>query len=94
MLLRAAVSHPDRHLTVLCGPTHVAADVYIRPNLHVLVGAAEYRALQVVKLIDRSRAAGRLSEKFTERVHAKGNARDAAGWGLANDNSLVKTVIP
>jgi hypothetical protein len=52
MLLRAAASHPDRHLTVLCGHTHAAADVHIRPNLHVLVGAAEYRAPQVAKLFD------------------------------------------
>lgn len=41
-LLEAATAHPDRHLLVLCGHTHGAGEVEVRPNLHVLTGAATY----------------------------------------------------
>ncbi len=41
-LLGAAEAHPDRELLVLCGHTHGGAGVQIRPNLRVVVGAAEY----------------------------------------------------
>jgi 3',5'-cyclic AMP phosphodiesterase CpdA len=42
VLLEVADAHPDRELLVLCGHTHGGAGVEIRPNLRVVVGAAEY----------------------------------------------------
>ena len=35
-------AHPDRELLVLCGHTHTGGAVQVRPNLRVVVGAAEY----------------------------------------------------
>jgi 3',5'-cyclic-AMP phosphodiesterase len=35
-------AHPDRELLVLCGHTHGGGAIQIRPNLRVVVGAAEY----------------------------------------------------
>jgi 3',5'-cyclic-AMP phosphodiesterase len=42
VLLEVASAHLDRELLVLCGHTHGGAGVQVRPNLRVVVGAAEY----------------------------------------------------
>ena len=42
MLERVAREHPDRRVTVLCGHTHGGGEVWVRPNLQVRTGAAEY----------------------------------------------------
>lgn len=41
-ILRAAESHPQSLLTVLCGHTHGQGEVSILPNLRVKTGGAEY----------------------------------------------------
>lgn len=53
-LREAAGRHPDRRITVLCGHTHSAGEVAIRPNLRVLTGAARYGApaLQETLVVD------------------------------------------
>lgn len=42
VLLEMAERYPHRQLLVLCGHTHHATSTRLRPNLHVLVGQAEY----------------------------------------------------
>ena len=42
MLQRVAAAHPRRRITVLCGHSHSAGEVWIRPNLQVRTGGAEY----------------------------------------------------
>lgn len=42
MLQEAATAYPHRRITVLCGHTHSAGELWIRPNLHVRTGAAVY----------------------------------------------------
>lgn len=44
MLLEIAAAHPDRKITVLCGHTHGGVGYKPRNNLHIITGAAEYRA--------------------------------------------------
>ena len=51
-LLEAADAHPDRQLLVLCGHTHGGAGVQVRPNLRVVVGAAEYGQPVIQDVID------------------------------------------
>ncbi len=41
-LLALSEKHPETNFTVLCGHTHSAADVTIRPNLRVVVGHSDY----------------------------------------------------
>jgi predicted phosphodiesterase len=41
-LLEVAEAHPQQRIIVLCGHTHEARDLLIRPNLRVIVGQAEY----------------------------------------------------
>ncbi len=41
-LRKAALSHPDRKIRVLCGHTHGAGTAEILPNLKVVTGGAEY----------------------------------------------------
>ncbi|MDM8000257.1 MAG: metallophosphoesterase [Dehalococcoidia bacterium] len=41
-IIRAAESHPQCLLTVLCGHTHGQGEAFILPNLHVKTGGAEY----------------------------------------------------
>jgi len=41
-LLEEAEAHPRQQIIVLCGHTHEARDLLIRPNLRVIVGQAEY----------------------------------------------------
>jgi 3',5'-cyclic-AMP phosphodiesterase len=43
-LLRVAAAHPTRRITVLCGHTHGAGELWPLPNLHVRTGGAEYGA--------------------------------------------------
>jgi 3',5'-cyclic AMP phosphodiesterase CpdA len=54
VLMKMAQVRPDCHLTVLCGHTHHAGTVNMRPNLHVMTGAAEYGqpTIQQTLLID------------------------------------------
>jgi predicted phosphodiesterase len=44
VLLNVARERPDCHITVLCGHTHHAGIVQLRPNLRVITGSAEYGA--------------------------------------------------
>ena len=44
VLLDATQKRPDCHVTVLCGHTHHAGTVQMRPNLRILTGSAEYGA--------------------------------------------------
>jgi predicted phosphohydrolase len=44
VLLNVSQERPDCHITVLCGHTHHAGKVQVRPNLRVLTGSAEYGA--------------------------------------------------
>jgi Icc protein len=50
--LEVADAHPDRELLVLCGHTHGGAGVQVRPNLRVVVGAAEYGQPATQDVID------------------------------------------
>jgi 3',5'-cyclic AMP phosphodiesterase CpdA len=50
VLLKMADRYPQRRLIVLCGHTHAASETYLRPNLQVLSGAAEYRAPTVQRI--------------------------------------------
>jgi predicted MPP superfamily phosphohydrolase len=52
VLLEVADAHPDRELLVLCGHTHGGAGVQVRPNLRVVVGAAEYGQPATQDIID------------------------------------------
>jgi predicted MPP superfamily phosphohydrolase len=36
------IKYPDREMTVLCGHTHDAFQIRVRPNVHVRVGGASY----------------------------------------------------
>ena len=51
-LLEAAERHPDRRITVLCGHMHHRAHVWMRPNLEVRTGAAEYGAPVIEDVIE------------------------------------------
>jgi predicted phosphohydrolase len=51
-LLDAAERHPDRRITVLCGHMHHRAHVWMRPNLEVRTGAAEYGAPAIEDVIE------------------------------------------
>ncbi len=42
LLVKVAESHPDCNVSVLCGHTHGSGEVFIRPNLHVRTGEADY----------------------------------------------------
>ncbi|MEM1414062.1 MAG: metallophosphoesterase [Myxococcota bacterium] len=50
-LLEQADRHPTRRITVLCGHMHHPAHVWMRPNLEVRTGAAEYGAPRVGDVI-------------------------------------------
>jgi predicted phosphohydrolase len=52
VLRRAAASHPDRTLRVLCGHTHGAGTAQILPNLRVVTGGAEYGEPKVQGVIE------------------------------------------
>lgn len=51
-LLTAADAHPARELLVLCGHTHGAGEVQMRPNLRVITGGAEYGHPAVQRIIE------------------------------------------
>ena len=42
LLLEVMTAHPHQRMTVLCGHTHGAGEAHLLPNLHVIVGGAEY----------------------------------------------------
>ncbi len=52
VLAETMAAHPERHMTVLCGHTHAAADVHILPNLHVLTGGAVYGEPVIQRALD------------------------------------------
>jgi predicted phosphohydrolase len=49
VLLHASRERPDCSITVLCGHTHQAGSVQLRPNLRVITGSAEYGAPSIQK---------------------------------------------
>ena len=51
-LLEVMDNHPRAHLTVLCGHTHGAGTVDIRPHLQVWTGGATYRAPSLQRVIE------------------------------------------
>jgi hypothetical protein len=52
VLLNAASTRPDCLITVLCGHTHHAGFVQLRPNLRVITGSAEYGAPGIQETFD------------------------------------------
>lgn len=54
MLLAVAKSHPDKEILVLCGHTHSSADLFMEPNLRIVVGESELGApaLQGIVLLN------------------------------------------
>lgn len=52
VLAEAMAAHPERRMTVLCGHTHVAADVQILPNLRVLTGQAAYGEPAIQRVLE------------------------------------------
>jgi 3',5'-cyclic AMP phosphodiesterase CpdA len=52
LLLELIAQHPERRLTVLCGHTHAAAEVWPLPNLRVVVGGAEYGRPELQALLE------------------------------------------
>ena len=52
VLLAAADENPDRDILVLCGHTHGAGTVQMRPNLRVVTGGAEYGQPALQEIID------------------------------------------
>lgn len=65
VLLRVSRERPDCHITVLCGHTHHAGTVQLRPNLRVITGAAEYGAPCIQESFD-------LEELFTQSMLVEG----------------------
>jgi predicted phosphohydrolase len=47
VLLNVSRERPDSYITVLCGHTHHAGIVQLRPNLRVITGSAEYGASSI-----------------------------------------------
>lgn len=45
-------THPNHHLTVLCGHTHSAGEVHILNNLHVITGGNEYGDPKIQRVFD------------------------------------------
>jgi 3',5'-cyclic-AMP phosphodiesterase len=54
VFLEVMDAHPDRELLVLCGHTHSGGAVQVRPNLRVVVGAAEYGSPALQEMIEVS----------------------------------------
>ncbi|WP_447975459.1 metallophosphoesterase [Nitrospira sp. Kam-Ns4a] len=52
LLLDLLRTHPDRHVTVLCGHAHGAGAVQMLPNLLVLTGEAEYGVPQIQRVFE------------------------------------------
>ncbi|MEO6202188.1 MAG: metallophosphoesterase [Nitrospirales bacterium] len=65
VLLNVSRERPDCHITVLCGHTHHAGTVHLRPNLRVLTGSAEYGVPCIQNSFD-------LEELFTQPMLAEG----------------------
>lgn len=54
VLLDMAERWPERQILVLCGHTHGAGEVAMRPNLRVWTGGAEYRRPEVQRVLELS----------------------------------------
>lgn len=52
VLLQMAAQYPDKQITVLCGHTHGACDVQMRPNLRVCCAEAEYGKPDVAAVLE------------------------------------------
>lgn len=52
VLLEAAEANPHRHLLVLCGHTHGAGEVRMRPNLQVITGGAVYGQPEIQRTLE------------------------------------------
>lgn len=50
VLLAMADRYPQKRMIVLCGHTHAPSETYLRPNLQVLSGEAEYRLPTVQRI--------------------------------------------
>ena len=50
-ILEIMRTHPDKHLTILCGHTHSPAQEMILPNLEVRAGSAVYREPEVQAIL-------------------------------------------
>ncbi|MDR4462240.1 MAG: metallophosphoesterase [Nitrospirales bacterium] len=61
VLLNVSRERPDRHIIVLCGHTHHAGIVHLRPNLRVITGSAEYGTPCIQDTFD-------LDELFTQSI--------------------------
>lgn len=68
VLLNAASTRPDCLITVLCGHTHHAGFVQLRPNLRVITGSAEYGAPGIQETFD-------LEELFSQSGRLTGEKR-------------------
>lgn len=51
ILIKIMSSHPEKHLTVLCGHTHSDGIAQILPNLQVKTGKAQYGQPEIQKII-------------------------------------------
>jgi hypothetical protein len=51
-LLDLATLYPQRQITVLCGHTHGSGDVYLRDNLHIITGGAEYGDPRIQRIFE------------------------------------------
>ncbi|MGD9851083.1 MAG: metallophosphoesterase [Nitrospirales bacterium] len=80
VLLEAAHDYPQCEITVLCGHTHHAGMVKMRPNLTVLTGSAEYGAPHVQNTFA-------LEELFDSSSPVKFQERGAIGTDMANSQS-------
>ncbi len=66
VLLNVSRERPDGHIIVLCGHTHHAGIVHLRPNLRVITGSAEYGHPYIQKSFD-------LEELFTQSRLVEGS---------------------
>lgn len=80
VLLNVSRERPDCHITALCGHTHHAGIVQLRPHLRVITGSAEYGAPCIQSTFDLEELFGHsdfLNRK--EGGEAQSGAMDAAG---------------
>ncbi len=74
VLLYASRERPDCQITVLCGHTHHAGTVHLRPNLRVLTGSAEYGAPCIQESFD-------LEELFPQSMLVEGGEGEGGAVG-------------
>jgi 3',5'-cyclic AMP phosphodiesterase CpdA len=77
VLLNVSGERPESHITVLCGHTHHAGIVQLRPNLRVITGSAEYGAPSIQNTFE-------LEDLFSQAVLVRGGVvcsleKDAVG---------------